>query len=314
MKKYILYIFISSWSLFYGCKEFIEPSITERKVILTAPGNGVESGIYNQTFWWEPVEDALTYRLQIVSPTFDSISLLVVDTLVTTNKFILTLDPGKYAWRVRAENGSSQSLYSASSFTIHESSIEAQQIRTVSPSVNFLTNQKEVVYKWQKLFGSSEYRLQIDTNNFDDEKALVYDDVTPNLEVSVPLTKEKLYQWRVRGEAADVQSKWSAVNKITFDITPPVKVVLNSPAQNGTVEKPVNLKWEAVSDAKKYELTVLQSDSTTVYNSSFPAITTTTNFNFNLGTLQEKIFWKVRAIDEAGNKGEYSNLRNFTVQ
>lgn len=63
-----------------GCKEFIEPSIEKKKVELLAPADGTEGVQYSQTFWWEHVEDALKYRLQVVTPNFDRTARLLIDT------------------------------------------------------------------------------------------------------------------------------------------------------------------------------------------------------------------------------------------
>ncbi|WP_423147914.1 hypothetical protein [Rubrolithibacter danxiaensis] len=312
MKRII--VLIGMMSIFSSCKEFIESSVKDKKVRLLAPGDSVQTNNYNQTFWWEPVEDASSYRLQIVSPSFDSIVSLVTDTVLNTDKFQFTLEPGTYQWRVRAENGSSQSLYTTRSLTIFSSTIAEQHVQVISPSNNLLTNEADITYRWNKLFGATQYRLQIDTNNFADTTKLLYDQTTVNSEFKVPLSKEKVHQWRVRAENDSLKSRWSAIYRLTFDATPPEKVVLSSPTTNESVTKPVNLKWEAVAGAGKYELIVLKSDSSSVYNATFPKVLTATSFSFNEGTTNEKLYWKVRAIDEAGNKGIFSEVRSFTVQ
>jgi hypothetical protein len=297
-----------------ACKEFLEPSLKNTKVILLAPGEKLESRKYNQSFWWEPVEDALLYRLQIVTPRFDSTSSVVVDTLVKGNKFSITLNPGNYEWRVRSENGSSTGLFSSRKLTILESSLEEQQVQLTSPSNHFITNQSPLVYRWESLFSAAKYRLQIDTNNFADENILVFNNTTPALEFTVPFSKEKLYQWRVRVENDTDQSKWSVISTVLYDHTAPPKTILNSPANKQTVAKPVALQWDVALTASKYELFVFKSDSTSTYNTGFPVTVNGTSYNFNEGATGEKIYWKVRALDEAGNKGLFSDLRNFIIQ
>ena len=70
-----------TWLLFVGvlsaCKAFIEPNIGNSKVNLEAPGNGYQSTKYAVSFWWDKVDDALTYRLQVVTPSLDTIGSLV---------------------------------------------------------------------------------------------------------------------------------------------------------------------------------------------------------------------------------------------
>lgn len=46
-----------------ACKDFIEPNISKRLVSLKAPSDKYQSTNYNINFWWDEVEDALSYRL-----------------------------------------------------------------------------------------------------------------------------------------------------------------------------------------------------------------------------------------------------------
>lgn len=297
-----------------GCKEFIEPSIDKKNVELLAPANGTESTQYKQTFWWNTVENAFQYRLQVVSPAFSNASVLVLDTLINTNKFTYTLDPGNYEWRVSAENGSSATPYTKAAFIIHPTSIEEQRVQLQSPANNTVTNQSSAVFRWLKLYGADKYRLQIDTNNFEDEATLFFDKTTPNEEFSVMLTKDKAYRWRVKAQNATVESKWSAIQNITLDKMPPGQVFLTAPINNQVVAKSVSLRWEGLTEAKKYQLYVFKSDGSSIYSNNFPAIVTSTSFTFNEAASGEKVYWQVRALDEAGNAGAFSELRSFTIQ
>lgn len=297
-----------------SCNEFIESPVTGKKVFLNAPGENLETDKYNLQFWWEFVEDATAYRLQVVQPDFANAASLILDTLVTTNKFSYTLDPGKYEWRVRAENGSSQGFYTSRSFTVFESSLENQRVQVKGPANGVLTNSTAITFKWLSLFGATNYLLQVDTNNFSDEDALVLDQNTRNLEYTLNLNKDKLYQWRVRAEKDAELSKWSALQNFTYDTTPPAQISLVAPANNQVLAKPVNLRWNAVGGATKYELLVLKADAVTAYNATFPMVLNSINYNFNAGDFNETIYWKVRAIDEAGNVGMYSTQQSFIVQ
>lgn len=300
--------------LFSGCKEFIEPSIAKRNVVLLAPSGGSESSLYNQTFWWETVDDALKYRLQVVSPDFDKTSRLILDTLLSTNKFNYTLDPGSYEWRVRAENGSSQTSYARSAFFIYASSIKEQQVQLQLPANHTLTNQPSNNFTWLKLFGADQYILQIDTNNFVNESKLFLNETLPGQEFLVNFERDKLYKWRVKAKNDTAESKWSVIQNITFDKTPPPVVVLSSPANNELIAKPVTLRWNNTATATKYQLYAYKTESRTPYSSKFPVLLTTTTYSFTEGSSGEKIYWEVRALDETGNTGPYSELRSFVIQ
>ena len=298
-----------------SCREFIEPSIKDSNVTLEAPGNGYQSNKYAVNFWWDKVDDALTYRLQVVTPSLDTIGALVLDTLVKTNTFTLSLDPGRYQWHVRAENGSSKTAYSAArSFIILPSTIKTQTVLLSSPANGTITNQASASFQWGTVYGATKYRLEIDTNNFVNESAVIYNQLTPGQSVSFTFPKDQTYQWRVRAENDTAQSKWSNINQIVYNHTPPGIVTLTAPANNQTVPLPVSLQWNAVSRAVKYKLYVLKSDSTTLYNTSFPVTLSTTNYSFNLGTSFDKVYWKVTAVDAAGNESQPSILRHFSIQ
>ncbi|PTQ92446.1 hypothetical protein C8P68_11246 [Mucilaginibacter yixingensis] len=312
---YYLMLMVLVGGLASSCKEFIESDISGSKIQPEAPGNNYQSANYNVQFWWDQVDDALTYRLQVVAPKFDSVSRLVLDTVVKTNVFSINLEPGVYQWRVQAENGSSKTAFSTGrNFTIFFSSIKQQKVQLTSPANGFLTNQATIAFQWGSLYGATKYRLEIDTNSFADENTLVYNQVTPAQQLNFNFQKDQTYQWRVRAENDTAQAQWSAINTMTYDHTPPNRVNLTAPANNQSLSLPASLQWSATTTATKYKLYVLRADSTTLYNSTFPVALSTTNYNFNLGTTGETIYWKVSAIDAAGNEGQASTLRHFVIQ
>ncbi|MGX5689525.1 hypothetical protein [Arcticibacter tournemirensis] len=298
-----------------SCSEFIERSIEDKKVFLNAPADSAESGKYLQSFWWEPVDDALSYRLQIVSPSFNQAQQLILDSVIKDNKFSFTLEPGEYQWRVRGENGSSQTFYTTRTFFIYETDLSKQQVQLKGPPNGVITNQRNFITSWYSMYSAAGYLLQVDSTagNFTDEPSLFVNTIVANTEYAVTATSDKTYSWRVKAKNDTSESKWSAVYRFTFDGTAPGKVVLGSPANGSGVSKPVTLQWNVLADAKKYLLYILKSDST-AYNSSYPLTLTTNSYSFNGGETNEKILWKVKAVDAAGNIGADSEVRNFTVQ
>ena len=311
----LFYTFAIVLLSFSACKDFIEPSISKRPVTLKAPSDKYQSANYNINFWWDEVEDAISYRLQVVTPGFDTIGGLIADTLVKGNHFTLTLDPGEYQWRVKALNGSSETAFStANNLVIVPSSLTAQTVILGSPANNTVTNQGTVLFKWGTLFGATSYHLQVDTNNFADLNHILADQTIPGQQYSFRFPKDLSYQWRVRAESASEQSKWSAINTITFDATAPAGVALSSPQNNEVVNKPVSLQWTKSTAAANYKLYVYKDDSTTLYNNTFPVLLNATSYNFTLGTSGERIYWQVSTLDAAGNESVPSELRSFLIQ
>ncbi|MGY3214546.1 hypothetical protein [Mucilaginibacter sp. HD30] len=313
--SYSIYLALCITLLFSACKAIIEPSISDRKVVPLAPGYLTKSASYAVTFWWEPVEDALSYNLHVVGPSFSSIGTLVADTVVTSNKFTLNLKPGDYQWRVSAMNGSSQTAFSRPwSFTVLLSSIKGQSVQLKSPPNNYLTNQNTVNLEWSSLSGATKYTLQIDTNSFADESKLVYNQAIPAQQFTFTFPKDQAYQWRVRAENDTAKADWSAINVMLHDHAPPAPVNIVAPTNNQVVSSPVSLQWSAVAAAAKYKLYAFKSDSATVYNNTFPAELNGTNYNFSVGTIGERVIWKVAAVDAAGNEGQATAVRSFVLR
>jgi len=301
--------------LMSSCGDLIEPSIKNSTVILEAPVNQYPSTSYTVNFWWDQVNNALSYHLQVVTPTFASPGSLVLDTIIKENTFSYTFNPGNYEWRVLAENGSTQTAYAGPrSFSVAASSIKGQAVLLTSPANNSLTNQSEVTFQWGTLYGATKYQLEIDTNNFINEGAALYNQVVPGQQISFTFPKDQTYQWRVKAENDTAQAQWSAIYQITYDHTPPAQVTVVSPADKATLPLPVSLQWNATSTAVKYKLYVYQSNGTTIYNQNFPISLTSTSYSFNLGKSGDVVYWTVTAIDAAGNESQPGTLRSFTLQ
>ncbi|MES2113012.1 MAG: hypothetical protein V4577_29955 [Bacteroidota bacterium] len=301
--------------LLQSCDAIIEPSIKNKLIQLEAPADLSQSSNYAINFWWDEVEHALSYRLQVVTQTFAAPGGLVLDTVVTRNRFLFTFNPGKYQWRVMAANGSSGTEYtSPRSFEVEPSSIKQQTVQLSLPGNNFITNQTTVVFQWSSLYGATKYRFEIDSNNFVDESKVLANMPISGLQVSYTFPADRHYQWRVRAENDTAQSLWSAINLVTYDHMPPKAVAVTAPADNLTVSLPVALQWSATEAGAKYKLYVYKSDSTTLYNNSFPVTLNALSYSFNSGVSGDKVYWKVSAVDAAGNEGPASDLRHFVIQ
>jgi hypothetical protein len=313
--SYLLFILFAGVVVLSSCDDIIEPSISKSQVKLEAPADKDTSSNYTINFWWDQVNHALSYHLQIVSRTFAAPGNLVLDTMITKTQFSFNLSPGNYQWRIIAENGSSQTAYTAPrSLTIVPSSLKQQSVLLISPASNFFTNQSAVIFSWNNLYGANQYRFELDTNNFADPSTIVSNTLITGQQISFSFPKAQVYQWRVQAQNDTAQAQWSVVNTITFNNIPPAQVTLTSPANGQTLSQPVALQWNAVTNALKYKLYAFKSDSTTLYNSNFPLIVSSTSYNFSQGVSGDKIYWKVSAIDAEGNVGKASLLGNFTLQ
>ncbi|MBB3058143.1 hypothetical protein [Mucilaginibacter gotjawali] len=308
-------ILIASIAILSSCTEIIEPSLSKQQIQLEAPVDQYQSTSYTINFWWDAVDHALSYHLQVVSPTFVAPGGLILDTMVHNYRFSYTLNPGNYQWRVMAENGSSQTAWSSpKSFTVVAGSIKQQSVQLTSPANNLVTNQSSYTFQWGSLYGATAYQLEIDTNNFANESAIVSNQTISGQQLSFIFPKDQTYQWRVRAQNDTAQALWSTVFLVTYDHTPPGQVTLVAPVTGTTLSLPVALSWNAVATAVKYKLYVYKSDGTTIYNSSFPMSLTSTSYSFNLGSSGNTVYWMVTALDAAGNESPASTKNSFVVQ
>ena len=95
-----------------SCEEALETPIDTYNVTLLAPANNVVSDETDQTFYWEKLDNATQYQLQVVTPKFDSIVKLIVDTTISANQFTQILEQGSFQWRVKAQNNSTTTSFS----------------------------------------------------------------------------------------------------------------------------------------------------------------------------------------------------------
>lgn len=304
----------------FACSDLIEESIQDKVVVVITPTNGTVSTNYTQTFWWEELKDALNYRLQIVYNKFDSAAEFRLDTLVSSNKFSVTLKPAKYQWRVEALNGSSKTeVETIQNLRIDSASIEGQDILLTSPANGLISNDAEFSFQWEALPGATDYRFQLYTLN----NSIVLDS-TVRTETSLEYTvqKDSVYYWTITAKRKDVYSNPSESWKFTLDRVAPDSVKLISPASNASVSSPVTLTWSAPDDSglAYYEIYIYKGTVTTPFSDKYNPYKTVNDssplkksFTFTEGSLNDRILWKIRSVDKAGNKSSGEKTRTFVI-
>ena len=161
--KYYVLALTAVTVIIYSCgKDFIEKNLKNKTVTLISPGDSLKTDAQTQLFYWDVVEGAIKYNLQIVSPDFGSITQLFVDSNVARTKFNYTLRAGTYQWRVRAYNGSSYTEYATRTIMIDTAtSLINQTITLLSPPNDSISKTYAQVLSWKKLTGAVDYRMQI---------------------------------------------------------------------------------------------------------------------------------------------------------
>jgi hypothetical protein len=305
---------------FGGCRDVIEKDITKSQVSINSPANGAQSVIYNQLFWWNLLDGATQYSIQIATPSFDSIQSIVTDTIVTGDKFYKTLAPGKYQWRICAENGAYKSSYQTYSLTMNLSALYLQTVQLTSPANNVYQKINLCNFVWVAVPGATKYVIEIDTVSMNFTSP-VKSDSTSNTTYSYTFPGQGDYKWRIMAkDDKGNQTNWSDIYYTGYSTTAPAVPVPASPVNPSTLTAGlVTFSWNTVPRAQTYTLYVYRSNADTTIASTESYPVSSTNKSVSLtgtgATSGSIIYWRVSASDNAGNESARSSpIRKITIQ
>lgn len=303
-------------SIFTACKkDVIVKDITKETVNTLSPPDNYNTPNNNITFWWDKVDGADKYNVQIVSPSFSSIQQLIADTNITGDKYVKTLTPGTYQWRIRATNGGGNTAWTVRTLTIDTSSNLAYAgVILISPVDSFYTRSLTHTLSWYPVNNATVYEL-----NVTGSPSANYS--TTSATITLPST-QGAYTWKVRAENAFSFSPYTA-RVIILDQTAPAPPGLISPASGTTVKVDSMLIWSIPNTTDSYKDFVLVSDTSSFSNIvKYDSVSTSTALvrSYSLTNIVPALvsgktyYWKVKSADRAGNVGVYGTSRSFKIQ
>ncbi|PIV69940.1 MAG: hypothetical protein COS08_02835, partial [Euryarchaeota archaeon CG01_land_8_20_14_3_00_38_12] len=190
----------------------------------------------------------------------------------------------------------------------------------LAPENNTWTNNSIIFFDWSDSFdqhsGIANYTLQVSK-----DESFSYFNYTATVTVSEKLSAslaDGIYYWRVIVKDNASNNNISDVRIIKIDTVKPGIVTLTYPG-TGVPEIADNtptFEWEEVIDSLSevayYEI---QVDNNSDFSSPEYWDNSTTNTSTPTQTLDDKIYrWRVRAIDNAKNKGDWSEVRGFEIK
>jgi hypothetical protein len=113
-------------------------------VALSSPANNLKTNVATQNLTWQPVIGASSYQLQI----YDNANTIVSDQNITTTNSNYTFLQGNYQWRVRASNGSNQTLYTSRSILVDTTNPNTPNL--TAPVNNSSTTNTTVSFQWSR--------------------------------------------------------------------------------------------------------------------------------------------------------------------
>ena len=149
-------------TILLSCKNWVSVDISNEEVTLISPIENQSDSLLSKTFVWEELEGANGYRLQIVSTSFDSILIFVLDSLVNATSYTAQLTPNQYEWRVRGENDDFNSAWTVRKLSIVSSgSLANQEITNFSLEDNTISNEYTHTFTWNELPAKDYYSILI---------------------------------------------------------------------------------------------------------------------------------------------------------
>ena len=300
--------------LFTGCKDFIEDDIKNESINLLAPANNLTTVQLTHTFWWDWLDGAEEYNMQLVEGSFSSVTKFILDTTITNNKFVYTLYPGSFQWRVKGINNGSETYFTTYTLIIDSTlDIGSQQLILSSPADNYITNNDNITFSWNSLLNADDYLLEVHQTTWSGSLVLS-PQVTVNTSYSTTLPEGTLV-WGVqaRNSTSNTSTAFST-RKITIDTTSPGQVTLVSPLDNATLSDVYNnYTWTQAANsgtALTDNISFYSDAAATTLIKSAPATGTSYQDSLGVGTY----YWRVQSTDAAGNVGQASSIRKVIIQ
>ncbi len=219
-----------------------------------------------------------------------------------------------------ASNPNSTSYYSTTDWGLRLSNISASsgtvtvQVGNpnttapllISPASGSVTDDNTPTFTWGAVTGATAYRIQAGKSADFSSLAINSTKSSTTHTPGTALT-DGLYYWRVQARGADgIWGLWSAVWTVTVDTVKPARPTLLAPVKDALVT--TNLPafdWSDVPDAPRYDLRV---DNSSAFGSPEVSVSVTASaYTVTMPLADGRYYWRVRAVDAAGNAGAWSS-------
>lgn len=303
------------FSLAFGCKDLTEDDLSGINLQVVSPIASFTTTNNTITFVFEEIEDAIDYKLVIVSPSFDNMQQYVLDSLLLGSAFNVNLDVGEYEWELVARNNSSESNTIRRKLFVEEATTLSEvYLQLTNPPAGHITNEDEITFNWDAIDGINTYHLQFyENNNGTIGSAVGVEYTTSEDTLSIEAPEGNLF-WQMFVSDSNEQSP-IVERAIIVDRTSPESPEILSPI-NGVygVGNTVFFSWNYGEDlltATYDSLYVFSEDLTEIlYDSeTINGIDSLVLTGFSLGSY----YWRVRTFDQAGNYSQ-STDELFTIE
>ncbi|MHA1186079.1 MAG: hypothetical protein ACTSXA_10225 [Candidatus Heimdallarchaeota archaeon] len=277
---------------------------------LNLPASGTLTNDNTTTYSWNSVSTATLYQIQIDdSSGFGSPAIST--TTSNTHYTSPALADNTYYWHVRARDaaGNWGSYSSYWSLEIDTTAPEAPTL--ISPDQGSWFQNRNPILIWESVSNGTDYWVQVSSNE-------IFTSLVVNVTVGditnytcPTLSDHWFYSWRVKAKDAFNWGSWSSRWVFTVSNTPPPAPTLVTPEHESITTDPTPY-FECMQfiPIHNYQIQIDTSESfsTPVINDSAPYGT------YVSALLDDNIYyWRMRAINFAGNIGPWSAVWSFEV-
>jgi len=299
------------------------------------PANGTVTNDPAFTDTWSVVEGAhgYAYRTANTMNGSDLGSVIYSDTSATqpgrysTSGSTVTRQNGgtpeaDYYWQVSAIDGAGNlGPWSVINQVTVDTTAPAKPVHQ-SPVDGAVINNNDFWFDWSDVSGAVSYEMQNSTSPAVDANGSFqdvmwtgdYQHIQPTASTAHSVGASGTWYWQVRAvDAAGNKSAWTTPWAITLDMTAPVAPTLSSPADGATVNgASVTQSWNASSSSDVnhyiYESYNDASASSLRWNQTVSGLSKTAT-----NVADSTFWWRVKAVDTAGNESAWSPLWKLTV-
>ncbi|MGN6609646.1 MAG: Ig-like domain-containing protein, partial [Jatrophihabitans sp.] len=275
---------------------------------LTAPADGAAFGP-DSLLRWGAVAGAVGYEVQIATdPSFGSI----VYDLHTAGRSAVPatqLPAGTLYWHVRATDLSNNAGPASATRSIVTVAADAPTPLTPQDGDQKTFPDDPPVFSWTAVDGVKSYLLEVD-DAADFVNPTTYKTANTSFTLTTPQTFGQTYWWRVSAVLVSGQST-PTTSPRSYSIGWASQPSLLTPTQGQTVADTV-FHWSTVPGAATYTLDV--SPNIAFANNPVLHVEKLTSTQYSPPTTLDNgtYFWRVQAVDAAGDTGAWSDTGTFT--
>jgi hypothetical protein len=279
----------------------------------------------NVVFSWFTATGATAYQVEVDDNTAFSSPLTCAPTLVTGLTCTINGIPlGQHYWRLKVNTGSGLQPATPPYRNFFVSPTLPLAPVLLLPANASYTNDATPTFTWNASTSTAgtpfTYELQLARNTTFTLSAVICSGLTGTSYTwgdpacsPTALTTNGLYYWRMRTvNTHGAPGNWSAYRAFTFDNVIPAVPNLALPADNATVTNGLpTFTWTLPASppgTPRYEIRLgTTNPPTQIFNAP------TASFKPTSPLLVTTYYWQVRAIDQAGNIGDWSVIRTVKI-